>query len=187
MRTGTYFFSSTCKQRYRLDPSHHCVTMAKLGFRITPINSKTLTCLVFFNTDTSFLNACNWAAVGCLTFRALIATGPCQLALYTVPNDPDPMQSPICMSVSGISQSSNDSWGPVSRSNFLVALSSALLARGLGLSTLVGEAWALWLWGRKPWGTPDGACCLRFSSAKSSQFMLTMLRHTFGSELDLSP
>ena len=103
--------------------------MANCGLLTHPMNSKILTCLfkeisgtimalgitvnisylVFLNTATSFLKACNWAGVGSLTLRVLTATGPCQWPRYTVPNEPDPIRGPIKISSAGISQSSIDS------------------------------------------------------------------------------
>lgn len=62
------------------------------------MNRRMLQWRVFFSMATSFLNACNWAGLGVLTFKVLTATGPCQCALYTVPKEPEPIRGPIKIS-----------------------------------------------------------------------------------------
>lgn len=92
------FVSFTWMCLYKLEPSHHCVTMARDGLLTQPMKRRMLQWRVFFSIATSFLNACNWAGLGVLTFNVFTATGPCQWALYTVPKEPEPILGPIRIS-----------------------------------------------------------------------------------------
>ena len=63
----------------------------------------------YLRTPTSFLKACIWAGLGSITLSFFTATGPCQWALNTIPNDPDPICLSYIISLYGISQSSFES------------------------------------------------------------------------------
>ena len=102
--------------------------------------------LVFLSAATSLLNAASCAGLGSFTFRIFTATGPCQCALYTVPNEPEPILLPMRISSHEISQSSKDSRTRL-LSSFLLLDSSAERARGRVPRWMeVGEPCAEWEW-----------------------------------------
>lgn len=63
----------------------------------------------YFKTPTSFLNACNCAGLGSLTFNFLMATAPNHKPLKTVPKEPEPILRPNSTLPAAISQASSDS------------------------------------------------------------------------------
>ncbi len=179
------FVSNTWMCLYKLLPSHHCVTMASDGLLTHPMNRRMLQWRVFFNMATSFLNACSWAFVGVLTFNVFTAIGPCQWALYTVPNDPEPIRGPIRISLASMFQSS-----PVwiwSRGDKILLLSSADRARWrrfVCFRVFVGDACVECECSQKLDGIGTENFANIFWSHPKSGFK-TLFTHTFGAEFDL--